>query len=188
MGSPVLVSASFSDPGTSDTHQAVWSWGDGSSSAGTLNASSVSGTHTYTTPGVGTIVVTVTDDDGGSGAAQADRTVVYNLCLLYDPNRAVPRGSTVSIKLQLCDAARSNLSSASIVLNVQGVSPVTTAAGATDIVSASVEGSFRYDPTLGGTGGYIYNVSTKGLSNGSYALRFTAGNDAYAYEARFKVK
>ena len=184
IGAPVLVSASFSDPGTSDTYQAMWSWGDGSSSAGTLNASSVSGTHTYTTPGVRTIVLTVTDDDGGSRAAHVERTIVYNVCLLYDPNRAVPRGSTVSIKLQLCDANRANLSSASVLLSTQGVSPVTTPAG----VSPSVDGSFRYDPTLGATGGYIYNVSTKGLSNGTYALRFTAGNDAYAYEARFKVK
>jgi hypothetical protein len=167
----------------------VWSWGDGSFDAGTLSGSSVSGAHTYSRAGVRTILLTVTDDDGGSGSAQVERTVVYNLCLLYDPNRAVPRGSTISIKLQLCDAAGSNLSSASIVLNVESVSPASTAvAGTTGEVSASVGGSFRYDPTLGGTGGYIYNVTTKGLSGGTYAVRFTAGNEGYVYEARFKVK
>src|SRR5262245_33443207 len=45
----VNTGAAFADPGTLDSHTAVWTWGDGTSSAGTVNEAggvgSVTGSH-----------------------------------------------------------------------------------------------------------------------------------------------
>lgn len=73
----VLV-ASFSDPGSVDTHTALIDWGDGSPPvAGAIDpaAHRVNGTHTYTADGVFQASVTVTDDDEGSGLGRFTVTV-----------------------------------------------------------------------------------------------------------------
>lgn len=74
----VTVTAGLSDPGASDTHSAVWSWGDGSTSAGVVTAGQVAGSHQYTVPGVYTLRLTVTDDDGASAQMSSQSVVVYN--------------------------------------------------------------------------------------------------------------
>ena len=49
---------------------------------------------------------------------------------------------------------------------------------------------FRYDSTLGGTGGgYIFNLSTKGLAAGQYVLSLYVGGDrSFFYTVKFEVK
>ncbi len=114
----------------------------------------------------------------------------YHLCLLYDPDRAAKAGSTIPIKLQLCDAAGANLSSPAVTLHAEGVKLVSTSAPGSlaDSGNANPDGNFRYDATLGGTGGYIYNFSTKGLATGTYALEFRVGSDTHLYAAQFQVR
>jgi parallel beta-helix repeat protein len=79
----VEVSAAFTDPGVPDTHTAEWDWGDGSTSAGTVQetdgSGTVTGSHSYATPGVYTVTLTVTDDDGGSDES------VFSYVVVYDP-------------------------------------------------------------------------------------------------------
>ncbi len=81
-----LVNASvpFTDPDKLDTHTAVWDWGDGSTSAGTVTEASGSGTitgdHSYTAPGVYTLAVTVDDGYGNTD------TAIYQYVVVYDPN------------------------------------------------------------------------------------------------------
>jgi hypothetical protein len=62
------LNATYTDPGTGDTHTATVDWGDGSPQwSGPVSGGVVNPSHTYTTTGSFTIVVTVTDDDGDSG-------------------------------------------------------------------------------------------------------------------------
>ncbi len=79
VGTEVAASATFTDPGTVDTHTALWNWGDGTTTQGTVTDKSVAGSHIYTTAGIYTVTLTVTDDDGGAGSA------TYMYIVIYDP-------------------------------------------------------------------------------------------------------
>lgn len=85
----VNVSAQFIDPNAADTHTATWMWGDESTSAGTVNQAtrSVSGSHSYTEPGVYTLRLTVTDDGGESHTLACPSYVV-----VYDPSAGFVTG------------------------------------------------------------------------------------------------
>lgn len=86
----VNVHADFTDPGTLDTHTAVWNWGDGSTSNGTVSetngSGSVSNSHAYAEAGVYTITLTVTDKDGASEEA------VFKYVVVYDPSAGFVTG------------------------------------------------------------------------------------------------
>jgi YVTN family beta-propeller protein len=132
-----------------------------------------------------------------SSGPSADKKVnyevaVYNTdgCLLYDPNRSVKKGATFPIKLQICDANGYNLSSPGIVLTAQGVSIITSGSPGPleDSGNANPDSGFRFDSTLGVGGGYIYNLSTKGLSSGTWKLKFKITGDETPHWARFGVK
>jgi hypothetical protein len=117
-------------------------------------------------------------------------SVTYAVCLLYDPTRAVQSGSTILLKIQLCDANNADASISNIV--VHALSLVQTSTNASEALQASgnanPDNDFRYDPTLGPTGGYIFNLSTKGLTTGSYQLTFTAGADPMPHVLNFQVR
>lgn len=91
-GEHAVVSATFTDPGTLDTHTVTVDWGDGNGpeavSAGDL-ASGIS--HTYGDNGSFDVVVTVTDDDGGVG----DDTVTVSVGNLA-PSTAIDDSGAVS--------------------------------------------------------------------------------------------
>jgi uncharacterized repeat protein (TIGR01451 family) len=76
----VGVSASFTDPDVSDTHTASWNWGDGTTSAGTINETnkSATGSHAYTAAGLYTVQLTLTDNHGGPGQNMFRYVVVYD--------------------------------------------------------------------------------------------------------------
>ena len=87
---PVMVntafpaSATFTDPGVLDTHTAVWDWGDGTVSDGTVTevdgSGSINDSHTYAAAGIYTLTLTLTDKDGGSAQKFIADVIVY------DPN------------------------------------------------------------------------------------------------------
>jgi alpha-tubulin suppressor-like RCC1 family protein len=88
----INASASFTDPGALDTHTAVWDWGDGITTTGTISETGGNGTasasHSYTTPDVYTVKLTVTDNDGA-----ASNEAVYQFVVVYDPDAGFVTGA-----------------------------------------------------------------------------------------------
>jgi hypothetical protein len=84
---PVSMSATYSDPGSNDTHTAVVDWGDATTSTPAASGGSLSASHTYGAAGIYTICVTVTDDDGG-----ADTECAENYVVVFDPGAGFVTG------------------------------------------------------------------------------------------------
>ncbi|MFN8470018.1 MAG: ExeM/NucH family extracellular endonuclease [Caldilineaceae bacterium] len=80
----VQFTAGFIDPTVGDVHTANWTWGDGTSSDGNVldgaGSGSVTGSHTYATPGVYTVVLTVSDNYAGTS------TYTFQYVVVYDPS------------------------------------------------------------------------------------------------------
>jgi hypothetical protein len=74
--------ATFSDPGTADTHTCTIDWGDGTTSTGSVSESGGSGTctgqHIWSSQGSFTITVTVRDSSGATATATSAITVTKN--------------------------------------------------------------------------------------------------------------
>jgi hypothetical protein len=107
--------------------------------------------------------------------------------VLYDQNVTRKSGSTIPIKLKLCDATRRNVSSWSVKLTAETVMRVSDNADGPldDAGSANPDANFRYD---GGLGGYIFNLKTTGLTTGTYALEFSVTGDPVKHRVQFKVR
>jgi hypothetical protein len=96
-GSTVSVSASFGDAGTADTHTCKITWGDGTTSNGTVTESGGAGTctggHAYAI-GNFTITVTVTDSAGAATSSTVAISVTRTGKGLYQP-----AGTSTNLKL-----------------------------------------------------------------------------------------
>jgi hypothetical protein len=138
-----------------------------------------------------TVQCSATDYAGNTATASASYTVNYNLCPLYDQTKAHKSGSTVPIKLQLCDVNGVNYSASNIVLTALDLNKLDSnvSSSVEDSGNANPDYNFRYDPALGGTGGYIYNLSTKGLTTGTWKVPFMVDKVASSgYWVQFDVK
>lgn len=115
-----------------------------------------------------------------------------HITTLFDQTKAYKSGSTIPIKLQILNATNANISSAATSLVTRDLRLMSgnTLAPITDSGNANPDYTFRYDSTLGGTGGgYIFNLSTKGLAPGQYVLSFYVGSDhSFFYTVKFEVK
>jgi hypothetical protein len=141
--------------------------------------------------GSNTFTVSATDKVGNAAGPQSvNYSVGYKVCILYDPTRSVQSGSTIPLKIQLCDANNNDASTPTVV--VHAVKLVQNTTSASEMIqtpgNANPDNDFRYDGTLGLTGGYIFNLSTKGLGTGSYVLTFSAGTDPTAHVLVFQVR
>lgn len=111
---------------------------------------------------------------------------------LFDQTKAYKSGSTIPVKLQLLSASNGNISSSGTALVARDLRLMSgnTTAPVADSGNSNPDYTFRYDSTLGGTGGgYIFNLSTKGLASGQYVLSFYVGGDrSFFYTVRFEVR
>jgi hypothetical protein len=137
------------------------------------------GEHTFT--------VHSSDAAGNLSTASVNYNVTYGVCALFDQAKANKSGSTVPVKLQLCDGSGHNYSGPSTALTATGLSLISTSTsyGVQDAGNANPDNNFRYDPTLNG---YIFNLKTTGLAAGTYSLTFTVPGDPATHSVQFQVR
>lgn len=170
---------------------ASYACSDGGSGVASCAGPVANGTNISTTSiGSNSFAVNATDNVGNSSTQSVTYTVAYKVCVLYDPTRSVQSGSTIPLRVQLCDFNNANASSSSVV--VHAISLVQVGTNASEIIQsvgdANPDNDFRYDGGLGQPGGYTFNLSTKGLMTGTYVLSFTAGADPTAHQLTFQVR
>jgi hypothetical protein len=145
-GSTAVLSGSFTDPGTLDTHTVVIDWGDGSATttlnlpAGVLSFSGVSHRYLDNRPGNAPypITATVTDDDGASGAGSTSVTVNNVAPTDVNLDLAAPtinEGGTASLSGSFTDPGP--LDTHTVVIDWGDGSPATTLSLAAGVLSFS---------------------------------------------------
>ncbi len=135
VGGTVALSAAFADEGVNDDHTATMTWGDASSSTGTVvetlgAGGTASGSHSYATPGTYIVKVTVNDKDGGKGSATT--TVVVSAPPVVDAGGpyAGIEGSPTTLSASINDADGDPLDVAWTFASVGSLGTVCTATGA----------------------------------------------------------
>jgi N-acetylneuraminic acid mutarotase len=159
---------------------------DNGAGVGTCAGSVPNGSAIDTTAiGNKTFTVTATDGAGNMTTANVGYVVAYGICPLFDMTKAHKADSTIPIKLSLCTAAGVNVSSADVTVVATSIHLVSTSAPGDlqDAGNANPDNQFRY-----ADGSYIFNLSLKGFSQGTYALVFTVGNDPSTHTVQFQVR
>jgi hypothetical protein len=134
--------------------------------------------------GSASFTVTGTDAVGNSAKQTTTYTVAYRICALFDAGQSRQSGSTLPVKLELCDANGVDVSSPALAVRALSVDAGPASASG----NANPGGLFRYDATLGPGGGYIYNLSLKGLAPGTHTLNLGIGGDPTAHSLTFVVR
>jgi hypothetical protein len=190
-GQSVTFTATVSSK-TGDTPTGTVTFSDGPTSLGTVALTSGEASFTMSSLSIGSHSITAQYNPGrsfGDSTGSLTQNVEYGICVLYDQTRSVKSGATFPIKLQLCDANGNDLSSSAIVVHATSVTAISGFSGTPDAPgNANPDNDFRFDATLGPTGGYIFNLSTGGLASGSYSLQFTASSDPVTHSVQFGVR
>lgn len=186
IGSPSAGTYTLNEPVTAE-YSCVDAGSGVASCAGSVPAGAVA-----ETDAVGTHVLSVVSRDavGNPRSESVTYLVAFAVCLDYDPAKAHRSGSTLPIKLRLCDASATNVSSPSIQLIATGLFRVSTSASGPveDSGNANPDMNFRHTGDSGPNAGYVFNLSLKGLAEGTYELRFVASGDPTTHSTRFQVR
>jgi hypothetical protein len=97
--------------------------------------------------------------------------VAYRVCALSDETEAYRSGSTVPLKVTLCNSAGYRFARSGVVLRATGLD-----GGPVSAPGNSQPGNnFRYSDDHGGS--YQYNLKTTGLTAGTHQFTFTVAGD-----------
>jgi len=132
-----------------------------------------------------TFGVLATDNVGNVGTGSVSYTVSYNVCLTYDPNKAMS-GRPVRITLQLCDFKNLNVSSLFVPLTALAVDGNPSLAKSLGFPNPG--NLFAYGPPFALGGSYAYLLDTNGLASGKHVLTFKAFGDPIIHSAAFTLK
>jgi hypothetical protein len=148
----------------------------------TATAASVPGTYPIVPIGQTSSNYTITYVNG-------TLTITFNSCLLYDPAKVHRRGSTIPIRILVCDTLGTNLSSPDTVVHAVEVIQLSTSTFGSpeDAGNANPDSDFRFTNYLG-QGAYIFNLQTTGLSTGTYSLTYSITRDPLLHSTLFQVK
>lgn len=130
---------------------------------------------------------------GSAAAASITITPAYRVCAAsggHDDDESDDRGgsrakghesgSTIPVKIRVCDLNGRNVGSRSLPVRAVGLSPSGVLA---DAGRSNPGNLFRFDD-----GKYVFNMSTKSLAPGTYTLDFTIGDDPTVQHYIFNVR
>lgn len=166
---------------------------DGSTALATVTLSSA-GTATFSTSALTVNSHSITAVYSGDGhfngsSGSLTQQVSFGICVLYDQTKSKNSGAVFPIRVFLCDAHGNDVSSSAIVLHATQVVNISGFSGSPQSPgNANPKNNFRFDSTLGPSGGYIFNLSTAGLAPGTYSLQFMATGDPVTHSVNFGVK
>jgi hypothetical protein len=150
----------------------------------------VTSTSPPTEPGYYTVTATFPGNaDYNLATATATLAIVFEAHTLTDLSKAFHAGRTIPIKIELLDADGNDNSSSGIALTALRLERVNADGSVTQVALQDAGGSnpdnlFRYDASLGG---YVFNLSTKGLSAGSYNFYWLDDADDAEHELSFTL-
>ncbi|PAE40109.1 PxKF domain-containing protein [Bacillus sp. 7884-1] len=181
---PVIVFDSVNDGDQFTLNQVVnWSASDNLSGLATESSGTVD------TSKVGTYKITAKDKAGNT--VVKNYSVVYNFSGILQPinkdgSSIFKAGSTVPVKFQLTDSQGAFISTANATIYYAKYSNQVLGNEAEAVsTSASTSGNlFRYDPI---SNQYIFNLSTKGLTPGSYLITIKL-DDETTQQVKFCLK
>jgi hypothetical protein len=175
VGTPLDVSASFTDPGVQDTHTARADWGDATASSAAVverdGSGSISASHAYAVAGVYRVSVSVADKDGGIGSSALDMVVVFDPAAgsargagwFESPLGALASDGSVSGRALFGFLARYDKDATSVVahpgfrLRIAGFDFESTAYDW--LVLAGAKAELRGSGRVNGSGGYSFQIS-----------------------------
>lgn len=201
VGTTVSTSVPFTDADKPDTHTAVWDWGDGSTSAGTVTenfgAGTITGDHVYTVPGVYTVTVTVQDNYGNADSA------IYEFVVVYDPNGGfVTGGGWINSPAGAYTADPSLTGKATFGFVAKYKKGANVPDGNTQfqfkagdlnfqsvsyewLVVAGTKAQFKGEGTINGTGSYKFMITANDGNPDTFRIKIwyeVAGNEVVVYD------
>jgi hypothetical protein len=196
IGTKVALAADFVDPGLGETYTATFTWGDGSSSAGTVSAGSqvskwtARASHAYSKPGLYAIAVTVSDGRG-SGSGTLQNVVVYSTSSALSGKGSIvsPTGAClISTACSKSNVASFNVSGkyykgaprVSFLFSATGFS--LSASQADWVVTSNGTAVMQGFCTLNKLSGYTYRLTARSGANGSLRLQVWNPSGALAYD------
>ncbi len=180
VGVVMTASATLTDSGALGGHVAVWNWGDGTTSAGTIPSGAtgsavVSGNHAFATPGIRTVTLTVTDPSGQRAVTTFDSVVTYAATSVATGSGTILPGGATSLPGDTLPGLNGR-AKASIAIDLKYKKGATIPTGSATMVYS--QGNFKFtastidwlvvsSPSQASIGGH----ATIGGRNGSHPFR-----------------